>query len=461
MKTYETYKDSGIDWVGDIPKSWNVKRLKNIGRLYSGLSGKAGDDFSKEPVLGHKPFINFTNVANNNKIVGDNFGYVRIDENENQNSVEEGDLFFLMSSENQEDVGKCSVLNENFGELYLNSFCKGFRPNDTGVNSHFINYLLNSSSMSQLLSLEGRGFTRINLRMEGVYNLPVLVPPAEEQTQIAKYLDCKTAQIDDLISKKEKLIELLKEERIAIINQAVTKGLDPNVPMKDSGIEWLGEIPEHWEVPKLWHLLMMQKLEIQDGNHGSLYPKQEEFKTEGVPFIKPRDIRNGGVNFSTCDCLTPQHAASLRIGFSLPNDILLVNRGGTIGRMARMPLIPNGLDYVIINPQMTYLRCRDGLDSDFTYFQCLSDVFQESLEQVKAFGSTFSFLGLSNMGDFPFVLPPLDEQKDISQYINEKLDATDTSIDKMFSEIELLKEYKTALISEVVTGKVDVRDVEV
>ncbi|SDB30361.1 type I restriction enzyme, S subunit [Flavobacteriaceae bacterium MAR_2010_188] len=231
--------------------------------------------------------------------------------------------------------------------------------------------------------------------------------------------------------------------------------MKPYETYKDSGLKWIGDIPVHWEVPKIWHLVMMKKLEIQDGNHGSLYPKQEDFKKEGVCFIKPRDIRNGAVNFSTCDCLTPEHAASLRIGFTFKNDILLVNRGGTIGRMARMKTIPQNLDYVLINPQMTYIRCLDGLDSDFTYYQCRSDVFQESLEIVKSFGSTFSFLGLSNMGDFPFVKPPLDEQIQIANYLNQKTEELDTLIAKKEQLIILLQEERTAMINQAVTKGID------
>ena len=121
MKKYDNYKDSGIEWIGEIPNHWEVKRLKNIGKLYSGLSGKSGSDFEKAPTENYKPFINFTNIANNKYIVNDNFGYVKIDENENQNKVKKNDLFFLMSSENQEDVGKSSLLVDDYEELYLNS----------------------------------------------------------------------------------------------------------------------------------------------------------------------------------------------------------------------------------------------------------------------------------------------------------------------------------------------------
>ncbi|MEY8860150.1 restriction endonuclease subunit S [Tenacibaculum singaporense] len=449
MKRYETYKDSGVEWLGKIPEHWESAKIKFIANVFNGnsLNDKLKEKYRKTssdciPYIGSKDIEAETNIINYNN-------GIRISKEDESN--------FKLAKEGSAVI---CIEGGSAGKKI------GFIENDTffvnklaclNSGNKFMYYFIQSSLFKNQFNSNLSGLIA-GVSISSLKNLFITTPPPEEQTQIANYLNHKTEQLDSLIAKKEQLIKLLEEERKAIINQAVTKGINPNVPMKDSGIEWLGEIPEHWKIPKIWHLVLMQKLEIQDGNHGSLYPKQEDFRTEGVYFIKPRDIRNGSVNFETCDCLTIEHAASLRIGFTKPNDLLLVNRGGTIGRMARIKNIPNNLDYVIINPQMTYIRCNKGLDSDFTYYQCLSDIFQESLEQVKAFGSTFSFLGLSNMGNFPFILPPINEQKKISQFINQKIGDLDDTIDKVNKELVFLKEYKTALISEVVTGKIDVRE---
>ena len=259
MGKYPKYKPTGIELIKEIPEYWEKTRLKYIGFLYGGLTGKSGEDFKREEDPNNKPYINFTNICNNTYISKDNFGIVSILDGENQNIVKKGDLFFLMSSETQEDIGKTSVLKNDIGEVYLNSFCKGFRITKENFDSCFINYLLNGKDYRRLMSVEGKGFTRINLRQDKVNDFLFFYPTLSEQQQIVVFLDQKTTIIDELIRKKQRKIELLKEQRTSIINQAVTKGLNPNAKMKDSEVEWIGEIPEHWEMKKVKYLFEIRK----------------------------------------------------------------------------------------------------------------------------------------------------------------------------------------------------------
>lgn len=206
-----------------VPTKWKRYRLKDIGKLYSGLSGKSGDDFRKENNPHNKGYIPFTNIANNTYIVDDNINSVVIDPFENQNRVRKDDLFFLMSSEGYEDIGKSSVLAMDFEETYLNSFCKGYRLRSDKYNSHFINYLLLSDSYRQLLIVEGKGFTRINLKMEKVNDFIIHIPPTrKEQNLIVDYLDNKTASIDSILKNIKQQIKKLKELRKTLINDVVT-----------------------------------------------------------------------------------------------------------------------------------------------------------------------------------------------------------------------------------------------
>ena len=225
-KKYPSYKDSGVEWLGEIPSDWNESRLKFIGYTYGGLSGKAGKDFGDEENLKSKRFIPFTNIANNTFIKSDNLGYVIVDEKEEQNRVKANDLFFLMSSENYDDLGKASLLKEDLKDTYLNSFCKGFRLTNKLINPKFLNYLLSGNIYRKLLSIQGNGFTRINLRLEKLNELKLLLPNLREQQQIVNYLDEKTSKIDILIEKSKKSIELLKEKRTALISAAVTGKID-------------------------------------------------------------------------------------------------------------------------------------------------------------------------------------------------------------------------------------------
>ncbi len=207
----------------DIPKHWTRHRLKDIGNLYSGLSGKSGDDFRQDDHEHNKGYIPFTNIAANTYIADDNLGTVVVEPTENQNQVRKGDVFFLMSSEGYDDIGKSSVLDKDLGETYLNSFCKGYRLKTNNHNPHFINYLLLSDSYRQLLIVEGKGFTRINLKMEKVKDFFIHIPPTKaEQTEIAQYLDKKTNTIDAITTNIGKQIEHLKELRKTLINDVVT-----------------------------------------------------------------------------------------------------------------------------------------------------------------------------------------------------------------------------------------------
>lgn len=207
----------------DIPTIWQSFRLKDIGYLYSGLSGKAGDDFNQDDNPNNKGFIPFTNIANNTYLKKDHLGTVVVYDNEKQNKVRKGDIFFLMSSEGYEDIGKTAVLDEDIKDTYLNSFCKGYRLNKRFCYPSFINYLLLSTSYRSQLITEGKGFTRINLKMEKVTDFIVYLPPTkQEQTEIASFLDAKTSTIDKICTNLQTQIETLKELRKTLINDVVT-----------------------------------------------------------------------------------------------------------------------------------------------------------------------------------------------------------------------------------------------
>ena len=450
MKKYDNYKDSGIEWIGEIPRHWKVKRLKNIGTLYSGLSGKSGSDFEKTPTENYKPFINFTNIANNKYVVNHNFGYVKIDENETQNKVKKNDLFFLMSSENQDDVGKSALLIDNYEELYLNSFCKGFRIN-INFEAKFLNYLLSSSVFSQLISLEGRGFTRINLRMEGVENLPIILPESiDEQTAIANYLDHKTTQIDTLITKKEQFISLLQEERTAVINQAVTKGLDPKVKLKDSGIEWLGEIPEHWEVKRLKYCFQI---------FGGFAFSSSDFTNEGVQIVKIGNLYQNQLSLDRAPTFVNRKFVNTHPNFLASQGDILMSLTGTLGkRDYGYAILVKNEDELMVNQRVALIKANNDMCIDFSINMFHCELYLNQLYKIPT-GTKQGNLSCEDVLSISMAIPSKEEQLKIGEYLKQKSNEIETLISKSQQEIELLKEYKTALISEVVTGKVDVRDV--
>ena len=221
LKPNTALRPSGIEWLGDIPAHWEVRKLKYLGIVYAGMNGKKGDDFSKEYQKSMKCFIPFVDVCNNTKIAESQCQYVKISKDENQNKVKKYDILFLMSSETIEDIAKNCIYLGNEEELYLNSFCNGFRITEVTVVLEFINYLLLSKAYRFYFSLSGRGFTRMNIKREYISNTPVLLPPLSEQRAMADFLDTKVEKIDKAIALSQLQITQLSTYRLSLIDSAV------------------------------------------------------------------------------------------------------------------------------------------------------------------------------------------------------------------------------------------------
>jgi len=445
-KAYPSYKDSGIEWLGDVPEGWERTRLKFLGFTYGGLSGKAGKDFNQENNSDNKAFIPFTNIANNHYIQQDNLGTVTVSPDESQNQVKKDDLFFLMSSEGYEDLGKSSLLKFSMEETYLNSFCKGFRIASKNINSTFLNYLLSGDTYRQLLYTQGNGFTRINLRLEKLQDLPLLISTSlHEQKSIANYLDKATAKIDTLIEKQTKLIALLKEKRQAVISSAVTRGLDASVPMKDSGVEWLGEIPEHWGLSKTGLLLKYL-------SYGFTNPMPTT--SDGPIMLTANDIQYDHIEYQKARSTSRDAYETLLTSKSKPKKHdLLLTKDGTLGRVA----IHEGGD-VCINQSVALLRVNENKMSSLFLLKALLGSNYQNRMIYEAGGTTIKHIYISRLAKMALAVPPLIEQRVIVDYISKKQQQYNSLIKKSTQAVELLKEKRTALISAAVTGKIDVRD---
>ena len=437
MNTYSSYKDSGIEWIGEIPSGWRIEKLKYIGNLYGGLTGKSGKDFNNEDNPYNKPFIPFTNIFNNVYISSNHFQYVNIKPDERQNRVIKNDLFFLMSSEGYEDLGKSSILISEIDELYLNSFCKGYRVNTDDVNPLFVNYQLLGNTHRKLISIEGKGFTRINLRQDKLKNTYMFIPPLQEQQQIVDYLDKKTSKIDKLIEKTEQKIELLKEQRTSLINTTVTKGLNPNVEMKDSGVEWIGDVPVGWDIKPMYTRYSQNKTKNDNStstilslSYGRLIKRNMETNFGLLPdnFDSYQLLETGFIILRMTD-LQNDHK-SLRVGICEFQGII------TSAYIGLKPLTNVCSKY-------------------FFYYLYMCDL-------KKVFyglgGGLRQSVSYNDFKRFPLSIPPLQEQQQIVDYINKKTSKIDKLVDIESKRIILLKEYRQSLISDVVTGKVDVRD---
>lgn len=437
QKQYDAYGK----WLPKLPASWTVKKLKFLGYIYAGLNGKKGDDFSKEKRDDFEPFIPFTNICNNREISSD-FQYVRVLSNEDQNKVKYGDLLFLMSSETHDDIGKCAIYLQR-DPVYLNSFCKGFRITDNSVSPHFVNYLLASQTYRGYFSETGRGFTRINLKQEYVNDVPIALPPPPEQTRIVQFLDRKTAQIDKAIAQKERLIELLKERRQILIHNAVTKGLNPNVKMKDSGVEWIGEIPEHWEVRKVTHLF---------GKIGSgTTPNSGDARYYGgkINWLQTGDLTDGQV-LHTSKTITEKALTTFSALKRYPvGSIVIAMYGATIGKVGILSIeaATNQACCVLSSPQ--------GITNLFAYFWLLA-----AKQNIIAMGYGGGQPNISQdlVKSIRIPIPPLREQIEITQKLKTIDDCVKKSLLVEEELISRLREYRASLMNSVVLGTIKVAE---
>lgn len=436
MKRYNAYRDSGVEWIGEIPKNWETLKLKFLGNLYSGLSDKKGEDFSKEYILEKQPFIPFTNIYRNLYIDEADMQYVSIKKNEKQNIVNKNDILFLMSSETLEEIGITSLkLNNN--QVYLNSFCKGFKVVQSKIEPKYLNFLLHSPLYRTYFSTVGRGFTRINIKQEYILNLSALLPPKQEQIKIANYLDQKTEQIDKTISQKKELIKLIKERKQILIKDAITQGIDKTISMIESGIEWLGKVPKHWDIKKGKYLFKEIDERSKDG-------KEELLSVSHMTGITPRSEKN--VTMFMSEDYTGSKTCQ--------KDDLVINIMwawmGALGVSDREGIISSSYGiYRQIEPNTfnsSYLE----------YLLRTNDYIAEYNRRSTGLHVSRLRLYSDRFLDMKIAIPPIEEQNAIINFIKENNSKIDKAINLQEKQIERLKELKETLIDSCVTGKVKI-----
>ncbi|NOS88145.1 MAG: restriction endonuclease subunit S [Methylococcaceae bacterium] len=439
MPTYGAYKDSGVEWLGEVPAHWLLKKLKHIGVIYAGLAGKKGEDFSKQPRDGFSPFVPFTSIANNTAEVKNIYQYVFVRKHEEQSFVKKNDLLFLMSSETLDDIAKCSLYLGDNNPLYLNSFCKGFRITSEKSIPKYINYLLQSDNYRHYFGVVARGFTRINLKQEFINGAPILLPPAPEQTAIAAFLDRKTAQIDQAVAIKEQQIALLKEHKQILIQTAVTRGLDPNVPMRDSGVKWIGEIPAHWEIRRS-KFVFTQRKELAK-------PGDVQLSATQAYGVIPQDEYESKIERRV-----------VKIQFHLEkrkhveiDDFVISMRSfqGGLERAWSEGCIRSS--YVVLRPLIK-------LNASYYGYLFKSSRYISALQSTANFIRDGQDLNFENFSMIDLPIAPLEEQCKIADYLDNQIFLLNKSTELLLQQIDKLKEYKTTLINSAVTGKIRVAE---
>ncbi|MCF7504087.1 restriction endonuclease subunit S [Vibrio sp. L3-7] len=363
-----------------------------------------------------------------------------------------GDILICARNGSRALIGKNAQIDKQGLGMTFGAFMSVFRSPYNDYLSKVFNSALFEYQSGSFLTATINQLTTANLNS---FEIPL--PPKDERLQIANFLDHETAKIDTLIDKQLQLIKLLKEKRQAVISHAVTKGLNPDVQMKDSGVEWLGEVPEHWQIVSVRNLIRGAKLKIQDGNHGELHPVANDYVDDGIPFLMANNVRNGKADTTSCKRIPKALADKLRIGFAKAGDMLLTHKG-TVGEVC---IVPDEMseEYWMLTPQVTYYRwLHHTLSNQFYYYQFQSTSVVTQLDVIAGKQSTRGYVGLIAQGDVELVVPPINEQQEINLWLSTYVKRYQDIIQKAENLVTLQMERRTALISAAVTGKIDVRN---
>ena len=427
MERYNSYKDSGVEWIGEIPSHWVLERYKYLGD--SSTTNISVKEFQNEEVI-HYSIPNVQKKGTGLLEIGEDIDSSKL-------LLSGGEL--MISKLNPRKNCVCIVSqNHNHKILGSGEFVL-LKPK--GTNTKFLFYYVNNPSYTEYLDSSVESVTRSHQRVNPsiIYNSKVSLPPLSEQQQIVSFLDTKTSLIDSLIEKTQRKIELLKEKRTSLINEVVTKGLNPNVEMKDSGVEWIGKIPSHWVITKVKYVTNL----VIDGSHFT-----PTYTESGIPFLRVTDIHNQIIDLDKVKFISEEEHHSLTKRCQPEKGDLLLSKNGTIGLTK---VIDWDWDFSIF-VSLCLIKFREVFKPElFSYFFQSSIVDLQIKESSKQ--STVTNLHLDKIRELLLIKPPISEQKQIVEYLDEQTQLIDKTISIEEKRIELLKEYRQSLISELVTGK--------
>lgn len=431
---YAKYKDSGVEWLGEVPEHWGLPKLIH-------QTSRIGDGLHSTPQYQDKTgyyFINGNNLVDGYIVVGETSKEVP-EEAYKKHYIHLDKSSVLLSINGT--IG--NVARYNNERVILGKSAAYMNCSDDLLPEYLMLYLQSSQAL-YYFNLEVTGTTIFNLSLNSIRQMKVCLPAKQEQTQIANFLDHETAQIDTLIEKQQTLIQLLKEKRQAVISHAVTKGLNPDAPMKDSGVEWLGEVPAHWRsgALKYW-------ADIIDCKHITA-----EFVQEGYPLASISEVKGWEVNLSTSKFTTKKFYLELIENGRKPTiGDILYSRNATVGEAA---LVITGMSDFAMGQDICLIRPNNNILPEYILYVLNSGVIKNQLDLAMV-GSTFKRINVDDIRNFDIAFPSLPEQQEIIDWLKVILNKYDALTDNAEQAIQLMQERRTALISAAVTGKIDVR----
>lgn len=443
---YPAYKDSGVEWLGEIPGHWVLNKLRYLFTFGKGLT-ITKENLTDEGI----PCVNYGEVHSKygfevnplkKPLKCVDLNYLQTSPN---SLLQNGDFVFADTSEDLKGSGNFTHLVSE-EKVFAGYHTIIARPYNRGA-SRFYAYLFDSQEFRSQIQLAVKGVKVFSITQAILRAATIWLPSESEQQGIAYFLDHETAKIDHLIEKQQQLIELLKEKRQAVISHAVTKGLDPNVPMKDSGVEWLGEVPAHWKMVPLKCLCVFS-------GGGTPTKDNLSYWTNGtVPWVSPKDMKSFWLN-QTQDYITEKAVKESSTNFVEAGSLLMVVRSGILQRT--IPIAINEVP-VTMNQDMKALKFNQRVIVEYAA-QYISGLTPELLLEWSKEGATVESIEHEYLANSLFPVPPLDEQIAIVDTISLQLNRLIKLERQSLRAIELLQERRTALISAAVTGKIDVRN---
>ncbi len=439
LPRYPEYKDSGVEWLGEVPEHWDVKRLRFVAKLNPSKGEISGLD--RETTASFLPM----------EAIGDD-GTLRLDKERLIGEVESGYTYFR---DGDVTVAKITPCYENGKGALMRGLVNGIgfgttelivaRPKPEQIIGTYLHYLFTSPDFRSLgeSHMYGAGGQK-RVPDSFVRDFATAFPPLPEQTQIAAFLDRETTKIDELVAEQRRLMELMKEKRQAVISHAVTKGLNPDAPMKPSGIEWLGEVPAHWDRAQVGRVCR----QVSDGPHFS-----PSYVDEGVMFISARNIGVDAWYLEDAKFVSEADYLEFCRRVIPEKGDVLYTKGGTTG-IARV------VDFEVrfqVWVHVAVLKLHRDLVDPYFVAYALNSVGCYEQSQLHTRGATNQDLGLTRMTKIWFALPPLNEQLEINDFLHRETDRLDTLAAEAQRAIDLLQERRTALISAAITGQIDVR----
>lgn len=409
---YDKYKDSGIAWIGEIPEHWEIVCLKRLSKISTG-----NQDTQDSTPDGKYPF------------------FVRSPKVEKSNRYTFEGPSILMAGDGV-GAGKIFHLADNKFACHQRVYCINQLSK---INRIFLFYYLSSLFYNIIDSANSKS-TVDSVRLPMLAEFPICIPLDIEQQTIAAYLDQKCGEIDELITLQEEMITKLQSYKQSVITEAVTKGLDKNVPLKDSGIEWIGEIPEHWEVVDLRHLCK----KITDGSHFS-----PQITDEGGFYITVSNVFDDKIHFENAHKISIKDFNTLITnGCQPPIGSVLLTKDGTVGRTA----VVTDNNFVVLS-SLAILSLKSNILAEYVKYVLDSETLQEQMKLLMA-GSALRRITLNKIYTLKMIYAPSSfEQQAIADYLDQKCGEIDELISIKQQKIEKLKEYKKSLIFECVTGK--------